>query len=141
MPSRKSLSKQQRIQAFFDPKRIYPTLQKKEAIEIKDEDMSQFYSCEKHFLIMTEAGKPIYSRFGDEDVLSTLFSTIIAVIHKYQSFFVKVQEGPEQANRMRWVTSGKFSCAVLKKGNIFYLCLVNSNALMKEGKTFIDSDY
>ena len=50
--------------------------------------MSQFYETEKHFLIMTEAGKPIYSRFGDEEVLSTLFSTVVAVIHKVQSYYV-----------------------------------------------------
>jgi len=37
---------------------------------------------------MSEAGKPIYSRFGDEEVLSPFFATVAAILHKVQSFYV-----------------------------------------------------
>jgi hypothetical protein len=33
-------------------------------------------------MIMTDAGKPVYSRYGDEEILSPFFATISAVIHK-----------------------------------------------------------
>jgi hypothetical protein len=49
--------------------------------------------------------------------------------------------GRDQPNRLRWITSGKFSCAILKKGNIFYLCLVNSKALLRDDKRFRDEAY
>jgi len=41
---------------------------------------------------MSEAGKPIYSRYGDEESISSFFATVSAIIHKTQSFFVKVAE-------------------------------------------------
>lgn len=41
---------------------------------------------------MSEAGKPIYSRYGDEEVLSPFFATVSAIIHKVQSYFVVTAE-------------------------------------------------
>ena len=41
---------------------------------------------------MSEAGKPIYSRFGDEEIVSPFFATMSAVITKLQSYFVTVAE-------------------------------------------------
>ena len=77
-----SMTKQQRIQAFFESRKIYPTLQGHQDIKIDDDDLGEFYEFQKHFMIMTEAGKPIYSRFGDEEILSPVFATISAIIHK-----------------------------------------------------------
>ena len=41
----------------------------------------------KHYFILTEAGKPVYSRFGDEIELAPFFATLSAVVPKVQSFF------------------------------------------------------
>ena len=41
---------------------------------------------------MSEAGKPIYSRFGDEENLSSFFATVSAILNKVQSYFVLVAE-------------------------------------------------
>ena len=57
-----------------------------------DEDLTEFYQIRKHFLIMSEAGKPIYSRYGDEEVISPFFATVSAVITKLQSYYVLVAE-------------------------------------------------
>ena len=57
-----------------------------------DEDLTEFYQISKHFLIMSEAGKPIYSRYGDEEVISPFFATVSAVITKLQSYYVLVAE-------------------------------------------------
>ena len=51
------------------------------------ETMFEFYQIRKHFLIFSEAGKPIYSRYGDEMILTPFFATLSAVIPKIQSFF------------------------------------------------------
>ena len=81
---------------------------------------------------MSEAGKPIYTRYGDEEIMSPFFATMSAIIPKLQSFFVKVAER-EQQNRLRWFYAKNFQCAVLKKGNLIYICLVNSRAKMDSG--------
>jgi hypothetical protein len=41
---------------------------------------------------MSEAGKPIYSRYGDEEILSPFFATMTAILSKVQSYFVKIAE-------------------------------------------------
>jgi hypothetical protein len=38
-------------------------------------------------LILTDAGKPIYSRYGDENNLSPFFATLSAVTPKILSYF------------------------------------------------------
>ena len=83
------MTKAQRIQAFFESNKIYPTLQENVPI---DEDLTEFYQFRKHYLIMSEAGKPIYSRYGDEEVISPFFATVSAILHKVQSFFVLTAE-------------------------------------------------
>jgi hypothetical protein len=89
---------------------------------------------------MSEAGKPIYSRYGDEEVLSPFFATVSAVIHKVQSYFVLVAE-KEQSNRLRWLSSGIFDCAFMRKGNLIYICIVNNKPFLKNGQPFIDEEF
>jgi hypothetical protein len=50
-------------------------------IEIGDE-MEEFYLIKRHYLIFTEAGKPVYTRFGDEQVLAPYFASMSAIIPK-----------------------------------------------------------
>jgi hypothetical protein len=49
-------------EAFFDKENLYPPIKD---IEI-DEEMTEFYLIKRHYLIFTEAGKPVYTRYGDE---------------------------------------------------------------------------
>jgi len=89
---------------------------------------------------MSEAGKPIYTRYGDEEVLSPFFATMSAIIPKLQSYFV-VQAEKEQSNQLRWFDSKIFKCAILKKGNLFYICLTSTKSVPKTAAEFIDEKY
>ena len=71
------------IELFLKRENIYP---KCHEIEIK-ESLEEFYQIRKNFLIFSEAGKPIYSRFGDEMNLAPFFATMSAVMPKIQSYF------------------------------------------------------
>ena len=71
------------IEVFLKRENIYP---KMVDIEIGD-NMEEFYQIRKHFLIFTEAGKPIYTRWGDEMNLAPFFATMSAVMPKIQSYF------------------------------------------------------
>jgi len=53
---------------------------------------------------MSEAGKPIYTRYGDEEILADFFATVTAIMHKIQSYYVVTAER-EQSNRLRWLSS------------------------------------
>ena len=101
---------------------IYPSLK---SIEI-GEELEEFYRIKKNFLIFTEAGKPVYTRYGDEMVMAPFFATMSAIIPKLSSYFWNNQQNArEQVNRVRWIESENFCVAILKKGNFYYICLTN----------------
>lgn len=89
---------------------------------------------------MSEAGKPVYSRYGDEEVLSPFFATVSAIIHKMQSYFV-IKAEREQSNRLRWMSSNRFDCAYIRKGNLIYICIMTNKASIKTGEEFLDERY
>jgi hypothetical protein len=85
-------------------------------------------------MIFTEAGKPIYTRWGNEQVLSTFLSTLSAVIPKISSYnwlkdnepdSVSKSKANHNTNDIRSIKSGKFICTILRKGALFYVCLCN----------------
>jgi vacuolar fusion protein MON1 len=57
---------------------IYPACND---IDITD-SLKEFFQIRKHFLIFSDAGKPIYTRYGDEMVLAPFFATLSAVMPK-----------------------------------------------------------
>ena len=105
-----------------------------------DDELTEFYQIRKHFLIMSEAGKPIYTLYGDEENLSPFFATVSAIVPKIQSFFVTVAER-EQKNQLKWVASKNFDAAFLKKGNLIYICLITRKEHTLQGTQFIDEAY
>lgn len=108
-----------------------------EEIEIS-ETLDEMYLIRKHYFIMTDAGKPIYSRYGDENNLAPFFATFAAVIPKIQSFFYGPNDDPRKnGNRLHVITSGLFKCHMLKKGSLIYICLINQHKKSAIG-TFID---
>lgn len=110
-------------EAFFDKDNLYPPMRD---IEICEE-MTEFYLIKRHYLIFTEAGKPVYTRYGDEQVLAPYFASMSAIIPKIQSFFWDNEKNArENVNRLRWMEAENFQCAVLKKGNFYYICMINS---------------
>ena len=94
-------------------------------IEI-NEELDEFHKIRKHFLIFTEAGKPVYTRYGDEMVIAPFFATMSAIIPKMQSlFWSNKQNAKENVNKLHWLEGENFACSILKKGNLYYICLDN----------------
>ncbi|EEF27973.1 conserved hypothetical protein [Ricinus communis] len=67
----------------------------------------------KHFFILSNSGKPIYSRYGDEHKLAGFSATLQAII----SF---VENG---GDRVRLVRAGKHQVVFLVKGPIYLVCI------------------
>ncbi|XP_022752853.1 vacuolar fusion protein MON1 homolog isoform X2 [Durio zibethinus] len=67
----------------------------------------------KHFFILSNSGKPIYSRYGDEHKLAGFSATLQAII----SF---VENG---GDRVKLVKAGKHQVVFLVKGPIYLVCI------------------
>ena len=90
--------------------------------------MAEFYMIRKHFLIMSEAGKPVYSRYGDEMILAPFFATMSAVMPKIQSFFWDPEvHARKNMNQLHQLNAQGFTVVMLKKGSLIYLCLYNQS--------------
>ena len=63
--------------------------------------MDSFFAAERHYLILTNAGKPVYSMVGDIYALAPIFATLYAIISKAQtySFATEAEESKEGAHR------------------------------------------
>ena len=44
--------------------------------------LDQFFAAERHYLILTNAGKPVYSMVGDIYTLDPIFATLYAIVSK-----------------------------------------------------------
>ncbi|KAJ3334130.1 hypothetical protein HDU93_008099, partial [Gonapodya sp. JEL0774] len=58
----------------------------------EDVTSQKWYAHKKHFFILSAAGKPIYSRYGDESKLSGFMGVIQAIV----SFFAEEEDGIRQ---------------------------------------------
>ncbi|KAK6926793.1 FUZ/MON1/HPS1, second Longin domain [Dillenia turbinata] len=67
----------------------------------------------KHFFILSNSGKPIYSRYGDEHKLAGFSATLQAII----SF---VENG---GDRVKSIRAGKHQVVFLVKGPIYLVCI------------------
>jgi hypothetical protein len=109
-----------------------------EDIEIS-ENLAEFHRIRKHYLILTDAGKPVYSRYGDEQILAPFFATMSAVIPKMQNYFWDGSvDARQNQNRLHVISSKHFKCHLLKKGSLIYICLVNLNVRASNGGYFLD---
>ena len=48
--------------------------------------LEEFYNKKRHFLIMSDGGKPVYSRYGDPIENNSIFATLSAMITKFTIF-------------------------------------------------------
>jgi len=123
------------FEQYISRENAYPSIQN---LEIS-ESLSEFYRIRKHFLIFTDAGKPIYSRFGDETVLAPFFATISAVMPKIQSYFWDNAVHAKQIkNKLRVLRGKDFVISFLKKGSLIYMCISNMSQRGPDGEVFLD---
>ena len=75
------------------------TYKKKKPLIIEDKtklnkqiSVENFHAKSRHYFIMNEGGKPVYSRYGDEKDHSSFFATLSALMAKYTEY---LKEGNE----------------------------------------------
>ncbi|OBZ91522.1 Vacuolar fusion protein MON1 A [Choanephora cucurbitarum] len=77
----------------------------------KDTDQNTWIQHKKHFFILSSAGKPVWTRYGDESRLSSLMGVIQAII----SFF---QDGDDT---IKSINAGHHKCVFLLKEPLYYV--------------------
>ena len=83
-----------------------------------DEDPSspQWKNHSKHFFILSSAGKPIYSRYGDENKLSPLMGVIQTIISHYLS----------TDDSLRLINAGSHKMVFLVRGDLYFVLVARS---------------
>ena len=74
----------------------------------------EFFVKKRHYLIMSDGGKPVYSRYGDPIENNSIFATLSAMITKYTIF----NTSDTDKENLNVITNNKNKIVFLKKGII-----------------------
>ena len=88
----------------------------KRNIELKYEE---FFNKKRHYLIMTDGGKPVYSRYGDEVENNSIFATISAMITKFTIF----NSSDSFKEELNVISNKKNKIVFMKKGQLIFIAL------------------
>jgi vacuolar fusion protein MON1 len=81
--------------------------------EDEESAMALWKAKKKHFIILSAAGKPIYTRHGSDNIISSYVGILQTIISSYES-----SEDP-----LRSFTAGKARFAVLSQTNLFLVAI------------------
>ena len=81
--------------------------------------LEEFFTKKRHYLIMTDGGKPVYSRYGDEVENNSIFATISAMITKF-TIFNNTDSYKEEINI---ISNNKNKIVFMKKGQLIFIAL------------------
>lgn len=103
------------------------------------ESLNEMYRIRKHYLILTDAGKPVYTRYGDEMNLAPFIATISAILPKIQSYFWdNDQDARKNENKVHSISSASFRVYLMKKGSLIFICMVSQYERCALGGYFLD---
>eukprot|EP00297_Palpitomonas_bilix_P008536 CAMPEP_0113867236 /NCGR_PEP_ID=MMETSP0780_2-20120614/309_1 /TAXON_ID=652834 /ORGANISM="Palpitomonas bilix" /LENGTH=453 /DNA_ID=CAMNT_0000852161 /DNA_START=174 /DNA_END=1535 /DNA_ORIENTATION=+ /assembly_acc=CAM_ASM_000599 len=97
------------------PKQLKAYVAKSSKHDQEDHYMETWRNHKKHFFILTSAGKPVYTRYGDESRLSDFFGIMIAL-----SSFV---EDSHAGDKLRFARAGRLSAVFLPRGALLYVAI------------------
>ena len=93
------------------------------------EKRQAFFDHKRQFLIITAAGKPIFTRYSEEGGVSSLCASFAAVIPKLQNQYYD-QQMHSSLNTIRYIKTPTMLAVFLFKRNLLYI------ALSKSGHTY-----
>ena len=70
----------------------------------------------RHLIIITEAGKPVYSRYGDEAELSPIVATISVIVNKLRNL-----KGNGEQVSVRRIETNVTKTLIFHKHNLFLI--------------------
>ena len=85
--------------------------------------LEEFFTKKRHFFIMSDGGKPVYSRYGDPIENNSIFATLSAMITKF-TIFNSDNSFKEDLNV---ISNKKNKIVFLKKGQLIFIALSKKN--------------
>lgn len=79
--------------------------------------LEEFFTKKRHFLIMSDGGKPVYSRYGDPIENNSIFATLSAMITKFTIF--NSQDSFKE--NLNIISNNKNKIVFLKKGQLIFI--------------------
>ena len=83
----------------------------------------EFFIKKRHYLIMSDGGKPVYSRYGDPIENNSSFATLSAMITKFTIF----NSNDNDKEMLNVISNNKNKIAFLKKGQLIFIALSKKN--------------
>ena len=83
----------------------------------------EFFIKKRHYLIMSDGGKPVYSRYGDPIENNSIFATLSAMITKFTIF----NSNDNDKENLNVITNNKNKIVFLKKGQLIFIALSKKN--------------
>ena len=83
-----------------------------------------FYKKKRQVFILTEAGKPVYSRYGNEVNLGNLTAAWSVIIHKMS----RHRGGNNPENKMHCITTNVNRTFFLKKNFLFFIMVTTKRS-------------
>ena len=81
--------------------------------------LDEFFKKKRHFLIMSDGGKPVYSRYGDPIENNSIFATLSAMITKFTIF----NNNNTNKENLNIISNKKNKIIFLKKGQLIFIAL------------------
>ena len=81
--------------------------------------LDEFFTKKRHFLIMSDGGKPVYSRYGDPIENNSIFATLSAMITKFTIF----NHNNTNKENLNIISNKKNKIVFLKKGQLIFIAL------------------
>ena len=82
--------------------------------------LEEFFVKKRHYLIMSDGGKPVYSRYGDPIENNSIFATLSAMITKFTIF-------NSNKENLNIISNKKNKIVFLKKGQLIFIALSKKN--------------
>lgn len=97
-----------------------------ESPESTDESKrTAYFSHKKQFLIITAAGKPIYTRYGDEGGTSAVCASFAAIVPKLNNLYGD-QQHHSSPNEVRYIKTKSMLTVILVNQNLVFIGLSRS---------------
>ncbi|EUD67828.1 hypothetical protein C922_02017 [Plasmodium inui San Antonio 1] len=97
----------------------------------EDQSTPLWYKHKRHFFIFTYSGKPVFTRYGNEENLTSFYGTLLAIISKIESFSFSDVSTDTKTNKgcTGMYPKNSLKCIMSKNTKVVYLdkevlCLV-----------------
>ncbi|CRG95234.1 vacuolar fusion protein MON1, putative [Plasmodium gallinaceum] len=103
----------------------------------EDQTNPLWYKHKRHFFIFTYSGKPVFTRYGNEENLTSFYGTLLAIISKIESFCfshenrdIKINKKINEQNTkntLKYIISKNTKVVYLDKGVLYLVCISKVN--------------